>query len=133
MWAGSAGRSLRTAGSVALDWRSSAHTTGVSPSATTASLFEGFRDDDVDLSFFFTWTPPGKVVPLHTHPYAEVFVLFEGQATYTRGEERLSVGPDSIIVIPPETPHGFENAGDVPLVQIGIHERGTMQQTWLDT
>lgn len=99
----------------------------------TASLFEGFRDDDVDLSFFFTRTPPGQIVPLHTHPYAEVFVLIEGRAAYTRGEERIAAGPDTVIVIPPETPHGFENVGDVSLVQLGIHERGRMQQTWLDT
>ena len=100
----------------------------------TAVLFEGHRHHgDVDLSFFFTRTPPGQVVPLHTHPYHEVFVLLEGEALYTRGDERIEAGSDTVIVIPPETPHGFENSGDVPLVQLGIHERGTMQQTWLDT
>lgn len=67
----------------------------------TASLFQGFRDGDVDLS-------------------------------YRRGEERIEAGPGTVIVIPPETPHGFENTGDLPLVQLGIHERGTMQQTWLE-
>ena len=98
----------------------------------TASLFEGFRDEEVDLSFFFTRTPPGAEVGLHVHPYHEVFVLIEGQAEYRRGDERIEAGPGTVIVIPPETPHGFENVGDAPLVQLGIHERGTMQQTWLD-
>ena len=99
----------------------------------TASLFEGFRDENVDLSFFFTRTPPGAEVSLHVHPYHEVFVLIEGQAEYRRGEERIKAGPGTVIVIPPETPHGFENVGEVPLVQLGIHERGHMQQTWLET
>ena len=98
----------------------------------TASLFQG-APDGVDLSFFFSRTPPGHAVPLHAHPYAEVFVLVEGHATYTRGDEQFSAGPESIVVIPPETPHGFENIGDVPLLQLGIHERGTMQQTWLQS
>ena len=97
----------------------------------TAALFEGMREENVDLSFFFTRTPPGQVVPLHTHPYHEVFVLIEGEAAYTRGDEQIAAGPDTVIVIPPETPHGFENVGDAPLVQLGIHERGKMQQTWL--
>ena len=97
----------------------------------TAALFEGHRHGGPDVSFFVTRTPPGQAVPLHTHPYFEVFALLEGTARYTRGDEQLTVGPDSVIVIPPETPHGFENTGDVPLVQLGIHERGTMQQTWL--
>ncbi len=98
----------------------------------TAALFEGQRQADVDLSFFFTRTPPGVEVGLHVHPYHEVFVLIEGQAEYRRGEERIEAGPGTVVVIPPETPHGFLNVGDTPLVQLGIHERGTMQQTWLD-
>lgn len=102
---------------------------GFSP---TAALFEGHRHAGVDLSFFFTRTPPGAEVGLHVHPYHEVFVLIEGQAEYRRGEERIEAGPGTVIVIPPETPHGFENTGDLPLVQLGIHERGTMQQTWLE-
>ncbi len=102
---------------------------GFSP---TAALFEGQRQSDVDLSFFYTRTPPGAEVGLHVHPYHEVFVLIEGQAEYRRGEERIEAGPGTVIVIPPETPHGFQNVGDTPLVQLGIHERGTMQQTWLD-
>ncbi len=103
---------------------------GFSP---TAALFEGHRHADVDMSFFFTRTPPGAEVGLHVHPYHEVFVLIEGQAEYRRGEDRIEAGPGTVIVIPPETPHGFQNVGDVPLVQLGIHERGQMQQTWLDT
>jgi mannose-6-phosphate isomerase-like protein (cupin superfamily) len=98
----------------------------------TASLFEGAKLAGVDVSFFVTRTPPGRRVGLHVHPYHEVFVLLEGQALYTRGDETIEAGPDTVIVIPPETPHGFENTGDTPLVQLGIHERGTMQQTWLE-
>jgi hypothetical protein len=30
-----------------------------------------------------------------------------------------------------ETPHGFRNIGDVPLLVVSVHERGTMRQAWL--
>jgi mannose-6-phosphate isomerase-like protein (cupin superfamily) len=100
--------------------------------SATAALFEGHRHADADVTFFVTRTPPGREVGLHVHPYHEVFVLLEGTAVYTRGDESFEVGPDSVVVIPPHTPHGFRNSGDGPLLQLGIHERGTLEQTWLD-
>ena len=36
-----------------------------------------------------------------------------------------------MVVVPAETPHGFANTGDVPLLVVSVHERGTIEQTWL--
>lgn len=100
----------------------------------TASLFQGSEHGrgDVDVSIFVTRTPPGKFVSLHVHPYSETFVLLEGRGRWTSGEHVVELEPESVLVVPPDTPHGFRNIGDVPLLVVSAHERGDMQQEWLD-
>ena len=41
---------------------------------STARRFEG-HDYGANVSFFLSEMPPGKGPGLHTHPYAEVFVV----------------------------------------------------------
>lgn len=97
----------------------------------TAALFEGFPRAGVDISMFVTRTPPGRTVELHVHPYAETFLLLAGRGRWTRGEDVVELEPEDMIVVPPDTPHGFRNVGDVPLLVVSVHERGTLRQTWL--
>ena len=97
----------------------------------TAFLFEGFPRAGVDVSIFVTRTPPGRAVELHVHPYAETFLLLAGRGRWTRGEETVELEPEGMLVVPPDTPHGFRNIGDVPLLVVSVHERGTLRQTWL--
>jgi mannose-6-phosphate isomerase-like protein (cupin superfamily) len=96
----------------------------------TADLFEGHPRAGVDACIFVTRTPPGAAVPLHVHPYAETFLLLEGRGRWTAGSEVAELEPDDMIVVPPDTPHGFRNIGDVPLLVVSVHERGTLEQTW---
>ena len=98
----------------------------------TAALFEGDRRAGVDVSIFVTRTPPGKAVGLHVHPYAETFLLLEGHGRWTAGDEVVELDPEQMLVVPPDTPHGFRNIGDVPLLVVSAHERGTLEQSWLD-
>ena len=97
----------------------------------TASLFEGHRRAGVDASLFVTRTPPGRAVELHTHPYAEVFVLLEGRGRWTVGEQVIQLEPEQLVVVPPDIRHGFRNTGETPLLVISLHERGTVRTTWL--
>ena len=97
----------------------------------TAFLFEGFPRAGVDISIFVTRTPPGRAVELHVHPYAETFLLLAGRGRWTRGEETVELEPEGMLVVPPDTPHGFRNLGDAPLLVVSVHERGTLRQTWL--
>jgi mannose-6-phosphate isomerase-like protein (cupin superfamily) len=97
----------------------------------TAFLFEGFPRAGVDISIFVTRTPPGRAVELHVHPYAETFLLLAGRGRWTRGEDTVELEPEGMLVVPPDTPHGFRNIGDVPLLVVSVHERGTLRQTWL--
>ena len=97
----------------------------------TAALFEGHPRAGVDCSMFITRTPPGAAVELHVHPYAETFLLLEGRGRWTRGEDVVELAPEQMIVVPPDTPHGFRNIGDAPLLVVSVHERGTVRQEWL--
>ena len=97
----------------------------------TAFLFEGHPRAGVDISMFVTRTPPGRAVELHVHPYAETFLLLAGNGRWTVGDEVVELVPEQMVVVPPDTRHGFRNIGDEPLLVVSVHERGTMQQTWL--
>jgi mannose-6-phosphate isomerase-like protein (cupin superfamily) len=97
----------------------------------TAALFEGHPRAGVDISMFVTRTPPGRAVELHVHPYAETFLLLEGRGRWTRGDDIVELEPEGMLVVPPDTPHGFRNVGDAPLLVVSVHERGTLRQTWL--
>jgi mannose-6-phosphate isomerase-like protein (cupin superfamily) len=99
----------------------------------TAALFEGHRQAEaVDLSCFVVDAPTGRGPVLHKHPYAEVFVVQEGEATFTAGGEELRVTGGHIVVVPAETPHRFENTGDGQLRVVSIHPSGKVQQTNLE-
>jgi mannose-6-phosphate isomerase-like protein (cupin superfamily) len=98
----------------------------------TAALFEGRKHADIDLSFFVTSTPPGGGPGLHVHPYAEAFLVQEGTATFTAGDEEFVVTEGHVVVVPPETPHRYENRGESTLRQVSIHPSGEVHQTWLE-
>jgi mannose-6-phosphate isomerase-like protein (cupin superfamily) len=97
----------------------------------TAFLFEGHPRAGVDASMFVTHTPPGRAVELHVHPYAEVFLLLRGRGRWTVGEESVELEPEQMVVVPPDTRHGFRNIGEEPLLVVSLHERGTVVQEWL--
>ncbi len=96
----------------------------------TAALFEGH--DDVPVSMFVTTPPPGRGPVLHTHPYAEVFLVEEGVATFTAGEEEIVVEAGNVVTVPPETPHRFENSGDGALRVVSVHPSPRVEQTDLE-
>jgi hypothetical protein len=52
----------------------------------------------VDVSFFLVDSPPGGGAVLHTHPYEEVFVTLEGNATFTVGGDTIEVSAGQIVV-----------------------------------
>lgn len=100
--------------------------------SSSVALFEGHRHGDVDLSFFVTDTPPGGGPRLHVHPYAEVFLVESGEATFTAGGEERVVSGGHVVVVPPETAHRFENTGEDALRVVSIHPSGEVLQTDLE-
>jgi mannose-6-phosphate isomerase-like protein (cupin superfamily) len=81
---------------------------------------------------FIVRTLPGRFVELHTHPYAETFVLLAGTGRWTAGETILDVAAEHVICVPAETLHGFRNTGSVPLLVVSVHESPTLIQTFSD-
>lgn len=99
--------------------------------STTAFLFEGQKRAGIDISMFIVRMPPGGFVELHTHPYSETFLLLEGEGRWTAGDDVVEPRPNSMVVVPPETPHGFRNIGQTPLLVVSVHESGVLDQTFL--
>ncbi len=98
------------------------------PFGGIAHKFEGHRYGDVGVSFFLVDSPPGGGAVLHTHPYEEVFVTLEGQATFTVGEATIEVGAGQVVVAPAGVPHRFVNSGTGTLRQVDIHPSGRILQ-----
>jgi mannose-6-phosphate isomerase-like protein (cupin superfamily) len=99
--------------------------------SATASLFEGKARAGIDISLFIVRTPPGRAVELHVHPYSETFLLLEGRGRWTAGDVVTELEPEKVLVVPPNTPHGFRNIGDSPLLVVSVHESGELVQTFL--
>ncbi|WP_354697723.1 hypothetical protein DSM112329_03362 [Paraconexibacter sp. AEG42_29] len=99
----------------------------------TAALFEGGPRAGTGTTMFVVRTPPGGFVELHTHPYAETFLLLEGRGRWTADDTVVELQPEQLLVVPAHTPHGFRNIGAVPLLVVTVHESGTLHQTFLGT
>jgi mannose-6-phosphate isomerase-like protein (cupin superfamily) len=98
------------------------------PYGKVAHRFEGYRYGGVDVSFFLVDSPPGGGAVLHYHPYEEIFVTLEGEATFTVGDDTIEVGAGQIVVAPANVPHKFVNSGSGPLRQVDIHPSGRIEQ-----
>ena len=92
--------------------------------SSTASLFEGLPRAGVGITVFVVRTLPDKGVGIHVHPYSETFLLLEGQGRWTAGDDVVDMHPNQMLVVPPETPHGFRNTGEQPLLVVSVHESG---------
>jgi quercetin dioxygenase-like cupin family protein len=98
------------------------------PYGTIAHKFEGYRYGDVNVSFFLVDSPPGGGPVLHTHPFEEIFVTLEGEATVTVGDATIEVSAGQVVVAPAGVPHKFVNSGSGPLRQVDIHPSGRIRQ-----
>ena len=75
---------------------------------------------------------PGEGPRLHRHPYEEVFVVLEGEVEFTAGDDKETATAGESIVVPPDTPHGFVNAGDGRLRMVAIHVSPAFDTEWLE-
>lgn len=96
-----------------------------------ADTFEGYLHEDAGISFILSNAPPGEGPALHRHTYAEVFLVQEGHARFTAGNETLDVTGGHIVVVPSDTPHKFVNAGSGELRMVNMHAAGKIKTEWL--
>lgn len=102
------------------------------PHSPTAYRFEGHDHGPVDVSFFLVEAQPGRGPSLHTHPYAEVFVILQGEVCFTVGEETITATAGQLVIVPPEIPHAYVNAGTGSVRHLDIHGSGRMITDWLE-
>jgi mannose-6-phosphate isomerase-like protein (cupin superfamily) len=102
------------------------------PLSVIAREFIGEDNGGVGISVLLIDAPPGHGPRLHRHAYEEVFIVQEGQATFTAGDDERQVGAGEVVVVPPDTPHRFVNSGDGPLRQIAIHVNSRFVTEWLE-
>ena len=95
-----------------------------------AAKFEGA--DTIPVSMFITRYRCGEGPDQHLHPYAEAFVVESGTARFLVDGETIEVAAGNVVVVPPETPHGFKNPGDEMLRVVSVHPSPTVLQTDLE-
>jgi mannose-6-phosphate isomerase-like protein (cupin superfamily) len=101
------------------------------PWSVIAQEFVGEDHGGVAISFLLVDAPPGRGPSLHRHPYDEIFIVQEGEATAVVGDEERQVRAGDILVIPAHTPHAFQNSGEAHLRQIDIHASPRFVTEWL--
>jgi mannose-6-phosphate isomerase-like protein (cupin superfamily) len=102
------------------------------PHSDMAYRFEGNLYGNADVSFFLIDSDRGGGPELHTHPYAEVFVIQDGEVTFTAGDETIEAKAGQIVVVPAGLPHKYVNSGAGRSRHIDIHTSGRMITTWLE-
>lgn len=95
----------------------------------TAALFQGVASGGVPVSIFVTAYTMGGGPDLHLHPYDEVFLVEQGTAEFTAGDEVRSVNAGHVVVVPAETPHGFKQRGETRLRVVSVHPSPEVIQT----
>jgi mannose-6-phosphate isomerase-like protein (cupin superfamily) len=93
--------------------------------------FVGAEHDDVPFCVILVHSRPGVGPKVHRHPYAEVFIVESGRATFQIGERQVVVDGGNVVVSPPGESHGFTNTGSDELRITAIHGAGRFQTEWL--
>jgi quercetin dioxygenase-like cupin family protein len=94
--------------------------------------FEAVGDEiGAGISVIAVDAEPGDGPALHRHPYTEVFVVLEGQATFTLGDQQRIVHGGQVVVAPAGVPHRFVNSGSGRLRQVDIHDHPSFDTEWL--
>jgi mannose-6-phosphate isomerase-like protein (cupin superfamily) len=96
-----------------------------------AHEFVGADHGDVPFSIILVHAPPGEGPRLHRHPYAEVFIVESGRATFRLGDDEMTVQAGHVVVGPPDVPHGFTNSGTGELRLVAIHGASEFDTEWL--
>ncbi len=96
------------------------------------TAFEAIGDDmGARVSVIGVDAAPGTGPRLHRHPYEEVFVVLEGEATFTLGDRQRVAHAGEVVVAPAGVPHRFVNSGATRLRQVDVHVSPRFETEWL--
>ena len=96
------------------------------------SELQGYLFGGARVCLIFVDMEPGEGPRLHRHAYEEIFVVLEGQASYTVGSETVKAQAGQVLIVQPGVPHKFVNSGAGPLRQIDIHASDRFVTEWLE-
>lgn len=88
-------------------------------------------EHDIGITLLFIDAEPGRGPALHRHPYAEIFIVQAGQATFTIDGEQHEASAGEILIAHPNQAHAFVNSGAGSLRQIDIHLSPSFETEWL--
>ena len=100
------------------------------PRTGGSPLFEGADHGGAAVSFFMVDAAPGEGPRLHRHPYDEVFLVHEGEATFTVGDESIQAHRGQVVMGPRQVPHKFRNSGLGRLRMTTIHPSQRVIMEW---
>lgn len=104
----------------------------VTPTADDRRAFEApGAEIGARVSVIAVRAEPGDGPRLHRHPYEEVFVVLEGEATFTLADTRQVARAGDVLVAPAGVPHTFQNTGTTALRQVDIHVSPRFETEWL--
>lgn len=92
---------------------------------SATGLFTG-ADHQADVSFFWVDATPGTGPEFHWHPYAETWVVLEGEVLIETQDEQLQADPGDIVTVSAESVHRFRNRGQTNLQMLCIHPSPTI-------
>lgn len=98
----------------------------------TGYTFRGSEHGGVPVSFIVDRSRPGEGPALHRHPYDELWIVQEGEVTFTAGDRSLPASAGAVVIVPAGEFHGFRNTGTTPLQMVCIHTRARMETEWLE-
>ena len=104
----------------------------VGPQGSYARIFNGSQHELPSVSLMLAELQPGEGPAWHRHDYDEVFSIFEGEATFTIGEETFVADYGQVVLAPAGVPHKFENSGKGILKLTAVHVAPKVVIEWLD-
>jgi mannose-6-phosphate isomerase-like protein (cupin superfamily) len=102
------------------------------PLSASSHELEGYLHGEVPVCLIFFDGRPGSGPKLHRHPYAEVFIGLEEQATFTVGDQTFGLTAGQIAIAHPNQPHKFVNSSQGRLRQLDIHCNAKFITEWLE-
>ncbi len=91
--------------------------------------FEGVDIGTNVTVLFFRSDEVGAGPVRHVHPYDEIFIIREGKACFTIGDDTIEAEAGDILLGPAQVPHKFVNLGPGPLETTDIH----LSDRWIQT
>ena len=79
----------------------------------------GSNDAD-SVEVWYQTAKPGKPTPTHYHSGEEIIVVLQGTGWCKVDGEQIEFGPNSVITVPPQTPHQIAATGTDDLVALAI-------------